>query len=304
MKDVKLLRNSSLTEQPIIFKGQRYSLKGKEAEYFPKDIADEFLRLRGDSVKIEDDAPETYGSTLDQTFGVQTTWLANVTGDPEINKIKVTKEQYKENGRIRYRTFEEDNVNATPHTLVRKMAKGQEEYTDDQGVPASKNLGSITLKIPPFRRVQWPSHIATWFRNRDGSSGAPGAVRKSKPRGPNEPDMGWDLNDMRRYYEMLTGKKADGKTEEQVAKECTPKNPGKGNKAVIDPIQYQARVREEKKELMQLLFFKLVDPKAPDFTKSEFEAFKTGKEPPPKEDLEAILDSPGAVYVDESLAEI
>lgn len=262
------LRNATKQQQSVVLADGKQIVfeplgKPNSEHMFTEKVAGIVREQLGDVVV--DAGIDEIGGVAEPEQEKTTVWLANMTGDPDAPATMFA--GYK---RDKYTKVREavtvDNPNLAPRTITREMKGAQKHYVDDQGIPQGYSTLGFTVSIPPYKRVELPQKMARWFLGREGrqAAWARGAVIKSRAPWKFEPDINWDLDNLRDYLLMLDPKAEVGKYEFQVRK--VAKEMGE-DEAV--------EVHKSKVLLMKRIFKRLADPKYTDLpTTEKFEAFQ------------------------------
>lgn len=253
--DIKTIKNGSGREVVVLINGQREEIKPGQVLTLTATKADAFIAKCSDVVEIKE-VPLNFGGVQADTLAGATVFIANMTGNPNAPETIVARRMVREGGGSRTANVEVANPNREPRLVGRDMDLGQSVVSGRSG-DESLNHGKLRLEIPPYQRVQWPVNAAEWFINRDSmmEQECRGQVRRCRPPSPSDPDLHWDLDDLRSYYELVFGKAPVCPTEKALRTRHT------------DDAELLDVILHEKQKLMQELFFVVVDPKAPHFTR-------------------------------------
>jgi hypothetical protein len=255
---MKTIRNTSSRDQFIITSsGARELIPPRTTVVVTNSIAEQFIEKRAPHVAlVESDR----NIIFDETYYGPQTWLYNTTGDKDHPKT-VKRKTFKNKERIEY---DEPNANRRPRSITMEYWGGQHPGYDADGnecfVPEPRRF----IVLEPFSRICLPKNIADWCLQRDGRSENPGALRRAKKPSPYEPNELWSHNDLRVYAKMI-GISAIGYNEAKI-REAAAKEGKDADEAV-------ERVCGE---LLEKIFFSMMDPQAPDVTRQEFEDYKQG----------------------------
>jgi hypothetical protein len=242
--DLVTLRNNSNIPQSVIFKGRQIVLDKYAEQKMDAEVAQLFLEKCADVVnEVQQEA-----AAFDPD-GANDVWVANVTGHPKY----APKVQVKTLRNKKWEMTEVVNPSAQPHPVKREYDHGQEAYVGKDGSYMSRNLPPQPIEILPFQRRLLRKDVADWYLRREGVSvqfnGFSRAVIKSRKPSSYEPDMSWDLNEMRAYLKIISaGQEAVGPSEEELAD------------AAKDQIELDNKLHEAKAALIKTLWFYVCDP--------------------------------------------
>ncbi len=263
----KLIRNLTSVKQFAFVAGKQFVLDPEQELRCVDELASEFLSQNPGTVDEVAEELAPGASVQDANARKATMWLANMTGDPDLpEKIEVrvkTKDGYK------LEVF--DNPYAKAITIRGEMDGGMREETDSQTGLQGLNLGKIPIAIPAYSRREVPYHIGQWLLNRDANGRfvtppAQGRLVLSRQPSNFEPDMSWELDEMRCYLRMMDDKAVLGPSEEEVIEAS------KGDH------DYESKLLSAKVQCMRRLHFRLAHPGKRLYSKAEFEGFRRGFE--------------------------
>lgn len=280
---LKTVKNKTSIAQTIVVNGRPITLREKEERSFVSEVADKFLaECKPYVVEVSDHL----GAVQEDKLVRDTVWVANVTGDPDAPPtIKRRKFENK-----RWGDEEVPNPKAEPLDLVRFIDGGMVEYTTKDGVLEAKNMGKQEIRINAFKRIELPALIANWFLQRDGNQDVPmrGCAIRSRAPSNFEPDMGWDLDQMRRYLKLVDIKADLGPSDQEVNDRVLKKHGEllKTNKEEFYEL-CDIAVFDAKVTCMKRLFMRLVDPRYRLPTKKEFDSLS---EPQPSSQAQIPTD--------------
>jgi hypothetical protein len=257
------LRNETAVEQSIFVGGRRHIIGPKAEITVEETLAKEFLMQCGDLVRevLED---ESIGGVYEDAAVAQTVWLANFTGNPDAPK---TIKRRKKLGKGDWAYVDEPNPVAEPMDVVRSHDGGMEEYATQDG-PMGRNLGPIEIRVPRYQRRQLPKPIANWCLNREANNRLVHSVgarlRLSRAPSAFEPNMTWELDDIRCYLEMMDRSAVLGPSEKDLA--------------VAE--DKDLALRDARELCMRRLHFRLADLQYRLITRKEFDAYRANFEKP------------------------
>lgn len=284
MQGFKLLRNTVGVPQSIIHKGKQFVIKPGETETFDDILAAVFLERCAPMVEeVVETGEAKYQSDANLV------WVANITGNPAASATVKSTAVNRETRKLM--EVDVPNPNKAPRTIEREMKGGHKAFYAQDGGLVQLSMGGTYYSIPPRKRIQMPKQIAEWFVSRDNLSGpGRGAVMLCRAPSQFEPDIGWELDDMRAYL-RLTDPTADlGPDEATIAQNAKKtvealeegaKTSGKtyteSDKKTDLKHQIQEGIRQAKNSCLITLFYKLVDPAYRLPTRAEFNEFVYGK---------------------------
>jgi hypothetical protein len=265
---MKTVRNTTTLEQQVLVGPNIYTLAAYEEKPFSDLVANTFLaelpeiikEVKGDSIGAVYDKP------LEKP---ETVWVANFMGDPDApdkTKIKVYDKETR-----RYKWIEVDNPLRIPRPVSRELGGAMEEYRDAEGGLLAKNKPPTTITVPPFQRREMPGPIGRWFLTRDGNilpDQFRGQVQLSRAPSSFEPNMNWELDDMRAYLHMMDRKAKLGPCQKDVEEQYKDKS------------SLELAIHEAKLLCMKRLHFRVAKASARLYSRSEFEEFRRGFEKP------------------------
>jgi len=259
MPELVGIQNKSPRAKSILFRGREIIIDGHSSGDFDKSVAEKFLEVHRGVITRADDIGTVYEADLATQEMV---WLANMTGNPDSPETAETAGHWsKAAGNI-----VRSNV---PHpcreamTIRRPYDLGQKEYVAKDGAPEGLNLQSVMIELPPYTRRQFPKDIASWMLTRDGTAGQEfsGRLMKSRPPSAFEPDMSWELDNMRVYLRLADPGSTLGESENTI----------RAN--IKDKKEADIEVEKAKRRVWTRLFFCLVDPTVRLPTRSEFNEY-------------------------------
>ena len=281
--DIQTIRNTTGVNQQVIHKGLPFIIKPYAEENFAKDVAQKFLSQRSPAVQEVREGEQNF--SLNPL--VEQVWVANVSGNPKFEKT-VTQRQLVRNkdGRKVWEDVSFPNTAAEAKAVVRTYAPGEVAFTGSDGSYMSKMTASYDVVIPIRKRVPLEKTVATWLFHRLGSGGVQEKqqVVASRPPTPFEPDFNWELDDIRAYLKLVSaGEDVDQGPSLDKLKAVNKTAKG----AAFDDI-----VRKAKKEVLDRVYYYVVDPQYALPTRAEFDEFTTGKsaEEVSEEEAFALLD--------------
>lgn len=257
--ELKKIRNLSQTPQWVVWKGKQIVIPGGETADVDVEIAKLFMKQHEGLIEETIDIGSVYNVKADRDV-----WVANVTGD--LDASPTVKVKRSEKGRW----YEVDIPNPLkdPYTVQRVMKGGMKEVIGKSGLEAL-NLLPVTIKVPPYKRVKLPPHVAKWFMQRVAMSGVRDCI-KSRAPSAFEPDASWAIDDLRIYLELIDPNVTEvqkGPSEKKIRGKLFGTGKGaESNKAKI--------LREHKERLLKRIFRRVFDTKYRLPTKEEFEAVK------------------------------
>jgi hypothetical protein len=253
--ELKKIRNLTAREQFVVYKGKQILLPAGETLDMDSRVADLFLERCEGTVEEVLDIGGVYAT--EKTDDV---WVANITGNPDADpNVRI-----KKSDKGRWYEVEIPNPNKEARTVSRVLKRGMKEVMGRSGVEAL-NLLPRTIKIPAYKRVKMPKHIARWFTNRVAMSGTADCM-KSRAPSAFEPDDTWAVDDLRRYLQLVDSDAELGIPEWKIRKMK------QGLKNAKSATEHE--VFEAKKMLLRRLHFRLADPKFRLPTRQEFEEYR------------------------------
>lgn len=261
-KTIKSIRNKTNVSQSIVYKGKQLILNPKEERAFPGDIADQFLEDCENYVEL---TPLNLGMSNAKAEDKKTIWIANVTGNPDLPE---TIPYVKLSGKDRISTTI-PNPKREARTIARRFHLGMKEIQKGDGTLDGLNLGNMLISLEPFTRRELPKEIGEWFLHRDnlGEKEFTGACARSRAPTEFEPDMTWELDDMRLYLRLVDPKALQCRSDHEVRIQ-----------AVAAEQDVDIALFEEKALCMKRLFFRLIDTKYRVPTAMEFTKLKEAEE--------------------------
>jgi hypothetical protein len=252
------LQNTTDVEQSVYFNGRRYTIPPQNIETFPREIAMEFLAHRAQFVSVF--TPASIPRALE---GENLTYIANVTGNLFLPlKVRVT--------RYHKGTEEEieiDNPMRIARVIRHQMGIGQVYLDAENGEPDEKesiNRPRILIELPPFVRLPFPAHVAEFLYGRDSRQEAHmrGGIIAARPPTRFEPNETWPLDDVRLYCGLMDPHSFSPYLDKT-----------KSAHAILAEVEYKgdgARIDSAKRQLLNTLFFRLVDARYPLVDEAEF----------------------------------
>lgn len=278
--ELKTLKN--LSNQPIwvVFKGRQIVIPAGEVNDVDVEVAKLFLE-KFEELGVLEEVSEI-GSVYD-TKASNEVWVANITGDldapPEID--------VKRSEKGRWYVMKVPNPLKDPYVVTRTMKGGMKEVIGKSGLEGM-NLLPVAIKVPPYRRVKLPPHVAKWFLQRVAMSGVKDCI-KSRAPSEFEPDSTWAINDLRTYLQLIDPT-VDGGQLGPMEYKIRAKSYGSGEGGRRN---LQKALREAKDRLLKRIFRRVFDPKYRLPTKAEFLAMKEPVEVPSAEGSESSAPSSG-----------
>lgn len=234
---MKTVRNTTHIQRFAIVDGQRYVLQPMTADTFDTPVADAFVAQNtgpGYNWVIADDGMNKI--EFPELYGPRV-WLANMTGN-----LDAPAGSYLAQPKVISR------VSQGAQTPGREPKSGEETLV---------NHPSFEVTLWPYQRKSFPKAIGTWFLNRDSASALAGSVIESREPWELEPDVTWNLLDLQVYA---------GIVDPAIQIENIPEGVSKNEAAKAE--------QKIRKELLQRLFFRLVDPAYRLPTREEFNTIK------------------------------
>lgn len=264
---IKRIKNLTAVEQSIFVNNRRIVLEPRAEKDFESEVAVEILRVCEGLVEEVIETTEI-GAVVMDTVDTGLVWLANMTGNPDAPAAIKRKKRLP---RGEWEWTDMQNPLAEAIDVFRELDGGMREYDTADGLMAD-NLGKTEIRVPKFSRKPLPKDVAAWMLQRDANSGwiSPyhrGRIKVSRPKSNFEPDLQWDLDDMRCYLQMIDRGANLGPSEDTVLREAEASGAD-----LVDA------VREAKILCMKRLHFRLADPQYRLIGKSEYEAYRAGFE--------------------------
>ncbi len=242
----------------------RHSIQPKAIVSRPTEIAGLFLNQVGKYVR------KYVPFSIPEIPGEPKLWVANVTGNPAIPKEVTFKYTNKKTGVEEW--LKKPHPHAPPITISYRMQQGSAPAIDGEGKESSVNLPSVLIKFPSASRYPVSKSIANWLVNEmDAMQETDCVGRLVFCRGPSEfePNDSWDYDDVRLYVSLM------GSVPLDVKKVFPPSN------------QLKNGTDEKKEQLLNALFFYLIDAKYGLVPYGAFQAAKASRDAgktPAKED--------------------
>ena len=261
------LKNNTSIPQNIVFQGKQIILDSNEEMDFIQAVAEKFIELRSPLVSVVQS--EIGGVYDDQQPDV--VWVANMTGNPDAPDVIKAKLFFNR----QWQMIDTENPKKKARPLVMHCDQGMRSYTAKDGALEALNLPKKEIKIPPYKRRALPINEAKWWLNRDAVSETHyrGQSIKSRPPTDFEPNARdideWGLDDLRAYLRLLDPGAETGRSQATVVTEAKKRGHRKDEEVF-------AHVEEEKHLALKRIYFRLVDPRYPVPTKSEFLEFVHG----------------------------
>ena len=150
-----------------------------------------------------------------------------------------------------------------------------------------RNLGATQVSVLPFRRRMLPKNVGKWALNRAalGSEEMRGCLIESRAPTEFEPTARWPLDEVRSYFRLIDPAADVGKSEAEV-REIARANP---EAAAAGESGEAAYVDAAKRDLLNRVHFRIVDPQYTLPTRAEFAEFVSGKVPKSISDADAIM---------------
>lgn len=240
-EDYTILQNADGRDKHVweVDSGIQHTIYAHEVRAFPDGLAKMFLDQHPRFVHIQ------RKTEIHLKPDERAVWIANVTGNPhakdevDVSKIVDGKERW---NRI-------PNPHRKPQALKFRMHQDQIWY----GPPDDRkclNPAPFDVHIPPYERVQLSANMADTILNRSMFVSAveeKGKVRPCRAPGQFEPNVTWQLDDIRMYANIV-----DGKLFSLEALETT-------YKAEASYAGDKNAIAEAKLALLHALFFCLID---------------------------------------------
>lgn len=253
-----LLENKSDIAQSVYHNGEREIISGYGTRSCGPELARLFIAERGSFVH------EFSAVSVPQLSpGDKEVWVANVTGNPFVDKKITTKRIH----RGKEEDFEIDNPFFAPRIINHKMNGGQEirPCENDPSSMESINLVGTWIRLPPYRRVKMGTTAASWLLRRDMQQldFARGQIKTVVAPGSFEPNEAWELDDLRIMARLI---------EPSIFCRDSPEfgDVLGGEEAELAPEDVDAAATE----LWHKLFFFLIDDRYPTVTEQEFKDTK------------------------------
>lgn len=275
--ELKRVKNVSGVDQTLVVNGKAMLLRKDQEIDMEAGVATAFLsKLEGLVVELAD-----IGGVVEDESEKLVLWIANMTGDPdardEVDGRTVEKG--------RWLPCKRPNPVKQPRTLTETSKGDMQEFIGQSGVEA-RNLFPTVWSIPPFKRRKFPLHTGKWFMNRV-ATGCPGAAIKSRAPSAFEPDMRWDLDDMRMYLGLVAPGVPLGKSLLKLKTDHSKRRGG-------SETELKQAIRREKEQLMKRLHKYLANPAIRLPRIEEFEEYKAAQGKPTEPDPEDITPPPAA----------
>ena len=235
-----IYNHTDLDQHAYELGGKRHSLGPFEIRVVPTEVAQLFLAQRGKFVQ------PYVALALPRVPGEDLVWIANVTGDPFAPAtVKVLYFDRDKNMEVEQ---EVPNPRYKARPITRKMNGQQTIQAAESGEPGAKESVShpeITIKLPPFSRHSCSRSIADWLERRDAQQDElmVGSIKIVRAPTDYEPNDSWSQEEMLAYGELIDG------TVDWRARWGVPQT-GDG---------FQEEVRKVKIDLLNALFFKVID---------------------------------------------
>jgi hypothetical protein len=244
--EVFTLRNVSDTPQHVFINDRRETIHGLQTRVLPLDVARLFLEQRGKYV-VKHESP-----AIPVMAGFGSVWVANLSGNPFLpEKVTVKVKDRRTN---MYVDELVDNPLRKPFYIRERISQGQvvQESTKGEGGQESINLPKMVIEIPPYERVLVPGPIAYTLLTRDSirEDLIRGQVGQCRAPGEFEPNETWALDDVRLYAGLLDFHAFRPYLDSKLETCIKPESAFGGNKS---------RVAEERKKLLDLIFFKVIN---------------------------------------------
>lgn len=275
MAQQKLIAIQNLTAhtQKCFWNGMIYSINPYQVREFIEGIAYAFFDQRPKFVveykpiELPEPAP-----------GEKLVWLANNTGNPflpEVIKLKRYKKGEEEE-------FEIPNPIREPAAITRSLSLGQRivPQKNDPTADESLNLGRRKIVIPPYTRVCVSEGLSNWLLRRDMMAERQhrGRLIECRPPTDCDPNVSWELERLRVLAKIMEiPDEMLGQHEAELRARFA------GNEEA-----QELGILQAKQDLMYVLFFRIIDERFWQPSKTELDAFikelendSRGIEPPP-----------------------
>ncbi len=188
-------------------------------------------------------------------------WLANMTGDPDASPTVPKREMVNR----RETTIQVENPYALARPLKWKKPGGQHVFQNEHGEWTGHNLSPTPIELKPYTRMKYPKVVSDFILRRLGNQEAMKRGLALKSRAPTEfePDISWELDDMRLYLRMMDPAAELGQSEYEV------KQIHKHNK-----LAKEQAILAAKELCLRRCFFRLVNVKYNLPTREQFLARK------------------------------
>ena len=197
---------------------------------------------------VEDVSQKDLAGIYEDAAKPRTLWVANMTGDPDAAEY-ITRMRINNVTRAR-EPVPFPNTLRNPMHIKRRHQGGEIPYTDRWGQPTSYYAPSTIIDLPPYQRRELPYHIGKWFITRENMKPEHERGRAVVSRAPStfEPDMGWDLDDMRLYLHLCDSRAELGPDEAEVRR-------------AAPAMQQEVSLHDAKRLVMKRLHFRVANPK-------------------------------------------
>lgn len=253
---LKKIKNFSGVPQSIVLDGNQIVLDANKEQFFPVEVANEFLAECGNTVREVNIAALYAENASDQLV-----YLANMTGNPDALEIVKVKQPTKGVWGL----HDAPNPKREARDLSWQMKGPQQEYQGRDGTQEGMNVFPTTYSIPRYQRRAFAPHIARWIVSRDARSEQHyrGQVIESRAV-PWAPDSTMDLDDIRLYLKLCDPTAVLGVSQEELDASC-----------VGMPEDQKLIALYEAKELaLQRVHFRISDPAYPLPKQKQFNAVK------------------------------
>lgn len=250
------LHNTSDVPQHVFYNERRETIYPKTTRALPEGLAREFLAQRGNYVVIYRPI------VVPNLEGAKKVYVANATGNPFLpEKVKVSRKH-----RGDWIEEEKPNPLRIPFLISERVGRGQTYQPVRLGDgDESLNHPAVMIQIPPFERVHLAAPFAYVLQERDNRRDHiwRGQVWVDC-RGPSdpqffEPNDSWSYEEVRLYARLMDKDTFEPLLINKFPEESSIKDKNKNN------------IFEKKKQLMDLLFFRCIDPKYPYPSREEFD---------------------------------
>lgn len=192
------IQNITEIPQPAYINERRVILQGYEVRDVSEDVAKAFLSQRPRQVQVYQPV------VIPVRHGEAVMWLANVTGNPFLDKKLV---RYK----LNTKTGQEESYEI-PNPLVYPMMVSREMFVDDEISQAPQGNfkesfahPKMQVKIPPYTRYPFPISIGEWMLRRDSQmdENSVGKIAVCRPPSEFEPNDSWSHGEILVFAQMV-----------------------------------------------------------------------------------------------------
>lgn len=252
---LKKIKNFTSVPQSVVIEGDQVVLDSNKEQFFPLEVANQFLAECGDSVK-EVNIAQVYK----ESANTKLVYLANMTGNPDAPATVKVKQPTKGV----WGWHDTENPLRKARDLVFRMKGPQVEYQGKEGTEGLNSFGGM-FDIPRYTRRAFEPAIARWITTRDARAEQHYRGQVIESRAVEfAPDAEWALDDIRLFLQLCDPTVDLGPEQKSIEDEYVG--------AAED--EQAIKMYEAKELALQRVHFRISDPQYPLPTEKAFNAVK------------------------------